>query len=668
MAAPSPAALQALSAAVLNPPLWKLLLAASQPIRLAIAANLWLGRSLRSLAAEVLHRLATLAGWLAGKIDARRLRRFSREYFTPRRWHAVLAAAALGKAMHWLAGRWVEHASGRRQLRKDLQRRMHDATSYAEWAEAAVQLETVSGMTPQAAWELETRLYDRRLLQERLAYLRRVRAGGDVVDVMFALRADLLRNLGNMANSELHRHFPVVPEPIRDYIEEAQAHLRLITNAPELPVDEKLAFLRETRHAFGRTALVLSGGGSFGSFHVGVVKALHDAGLLPRVVSGSSAGAIVAALLATRTDAELSDLYSTMPAMDGIDFYSSNTLRQIVRHLLLKGTLQDHRVLQERLRRLLGDMTFAEAYQRSGRIVNIAVTAADTSEPPRLLNYLTAPHVLVWSAVACSSAFPLLFAPQQLLARDAKGGVVGYAQLQAATEMQRRWRDGSLEEDLPMRGLSEMFNCNYYLVSQCNPYLLPIIALKRLAPGKLGVLVEGEFKHRCKQLMDALPAWAAGSSSLLKLLNQPWEGDVTMVLPVTTLSTAKSVINLSPQDVTVAMQEGRRAAWAKLSAIQANCAIEATIDDCLRQVTAAARAARGARRAKPPRGADKAAAAGPMQGPMRRGLPSWVNMELGIEHVDSSDALTPATSYEARAATPLATARLGLLGHPGGCG
>ena len=44
----------------------------------------------------------------------------------------------------------------------------------------------------------------------------------------------------------------------------------------------------------------------------------------------------MAALLATRTDAELSDLYSTMPCMDGIDFYSSNTLRQIVRHLLLK--------------------------------------------------------------------------------------------------------------------------------------------------------------------------------------------------------------------------------------------------------------------------------------------------------------------------------------------
>lgn len=35
-----------------------------------------------------------------------------------------------------------------------------------------------------------------------------------------------------------------------------------------MALDEKLAFLRESRHAFGRTALVLSGGGSFGSFHM----------------------------------------------------------------------------------------------------------------------------------------------------------------------------------------------------------------------------------------------------------------------------------------------------------------------------------------------------------------------------------------------------------------
>ena len=104
----------------------------------------------------------------------------------------------------------------------------------------------------------------------------------------------------------------------------------------------------------------------------------------------------------------------------------------------VQGTLQDHTVLQDRLRRILGDLTFAEAYQRSGvpacawrlasmarchaivlvnwrhceaceqesptsrvnphsqcagRILNVMVSAADTREPPRLLNYLTAPNV-----------------------------------------------------------------------------------------------------------------------------------------------------------------------------------------------------------------------------------------------------------------------------------
>lgn len=59
-----------------------------------------------------------------------------------------------------------------------------------------------------------------------------------------------------------------------------------------------------------------------------------------------------------------------------------------------------------------------------GRILNVAVCPADTNEPPRVLNYLTAPHVYVWSAVSCSSAFPLLFAPQNLFGRNQQGAEV----------------------------------------------------------------------------------------------------------------------------------------------------------------------------------------------------------------------------------------------------
>lgn len=53
-----------------------------------------------------------------------------------------------------------------------------------------------------------------------------------MVEVMWALRADLLRNLGNMTNSELHEHFPVVPEPIRGYIAEVKAGLRMVADSP----------------------------------------------------------------------------------------------------------------------------------------------------------------------------------------------------------------------------------------------------------------------------------------------------------------------------------------------------------------------------------------------------------------------------------------------------
>jgi hypothetical protein len=68
--------------------------------------------------------------------------------------------------------------------------------------------------------------------------------------------------------SELHENFPIVPEPIRDYIDEVKLHLQHIASAESYDIKHRLEFLRETRHAFGRTALVLSGGGALGAFHI----------------------------------------------------------------------------------------------------------------------------------------------------------------------------------------------------------------------------------------------------------------------------------------------------------------------------------------------------------------------------------------------------------------
>ena len=50
-----------------------------------------------------------------------------------------------------------------------------------------------------------------------------------------------------------------------------------------------------------------------------------------------------------------------------LSFFSNSTFGQYVRHMLLKGTLQDHTVLQKRLRIVLEDVTFADAYNKSGQ-------------------------------------------------------------------------------------------------------------------------------------------------------------------------------------------------------------------------------------------------------------------------------------------------------------
>jgi TAG lipase/steryl ester hydrolase/phospholipase A2/LPA acyltransferase len=60
----------------------------------------------------------------------------------------------------------------------------------------------------------------------------------------------------------------------------------------------------------------------------------------------------------------------------------------------------------------------------------------------------------------------------------------------------RRWRDGSLELDLPTFLLSEMFNCNHFIVSQTNPHIVPLLNLKKTLSKRWANLLELELRHR----------------------------------------------------------------------------------------------------------------------------------------------------------------------------
>lgn len=157
-----------------------------------------------------------------------------------------------------------------------------------------------------------------------------------------------------------------------------------------------------TRQAFGRSALLLSGGATFGMNHIGVLKTLWEAKLLPRIISGASAGSIVCAVVCTRTDEEIPDLLASFCHGDLAVFEEEGNedglLRKVARFLKI-GSLFDISHLTRVMKDMLGDMTFQEAYNRTRRILNICVSSASLYELPRLLNYVTAPNVLIWSAV-----------------------------------------------------------------------------------------------------------------------------------------------------------------------------------------------------------------------------------------------------------------------------
>ncbi|KAK9726039.1 hypothetical protein RND81_05G186200 [Saponaria officinalis] len=477
---------------------------------------------------------------------------------------------------------------------------MRAALTYEEWSHAAKMLERESPKIDESIF------YDVELVKNKLHELWQRRQEGSLRDIIFCMRADLIRNLGNMCNPELHKGRLQVPKLIKEYIDEVTTQLKMVcdSDSEELSLEEKLAFMHETRHAFGRTALLLSGGASLGSFHVGVVKTLVEHKLLPRIIAGSSVGSIMCSIVATRSWPELQSFFED--SWHSLKFFDQmGGIYTIVKRVTTHGAVHEIRQLQMMLRNLTSNMTFQEAYDMTGRILGITVCSPRKHEPPRCLNYLTSPHVVIWSAVTASCAFPGLFEAQELMAKDRFGELVPYHPPfhlgpEKGTSPARRWRDGSLESDLPMAQLKELFNVNHFIVSQANPHIAPFLRLKEFVrayggnfAAKLAQLAEMEVKHRCNQILEL--GFPLGG--IAKLFAQAWEGDVTVVMPATLAQYSKIIQNPSIGELQKAANQGRRCTWEKLSAIKSNCGIELALDECVAVLNHMRRLKRSAQRA-----------------------------------------------------------------------
>jgi predicted acylesterase/phospholipase RssA len=327
---------------------------------------------------------------------------------------------------------------------------------------------------------------------------------------------------------------------------------------------------------------MLSGGAVLGFFHTGVLKALFDQGLLPEIISGSSAGSILAATACTHPDVELRERLS----LDNLHHEVEETTAIRPSLTLFGGSrAMDVDNLRDYLAKIIPDMTFQEAFELTGRKLNITVTGLSTQQAPRLLNAITSPNVLIRSAVMASCAIYGIYPPVTLMCRNAAGETVPYLP-------GMKWIDGSFADDLPAKRLARLYGVNHFISSMTNPAALAITPdpdaprsrLRNLAHFqarflKLGAAEAMRFtrdnvriKSPVINLMQHLTYGVLAqeyTADINIFLRNRWDHPLRLLAPPTREAMHRLI------------HEGERSAWEKVEMVRNCTAVSRTLDSIL---------------------------------------------------------------------------------------
>ncbi|KAF9268012.1 patatin-domain-containing protein [Marasmius fiardii PR-910] len=368
---------------------------------------------------------------------------------------------------------WISAWRGKKGA---LRTRLRAARNYEEWKTAARALDEYMGFDE---WKNidEDSFYDWKLIRKVTKSLKALREKNDVRGCLGVLETCIRANFAGIESSRLYSEtYLGTKNLIESYYDEEERALEFIRESPQLTVDEKKKFFRSANTNFGISALCLSGGASFGYYHVGVLKAFVEANLLPRVITGTSAGGLIAALVCCRKDDELKSVL--VPELANRITACEEPFSVWARRVWKTGARFDSVSWARKATFFtMGSMTFAEAYTRTGRILNISVIPADRNSPTRLLNYITAPDCVIWSALLASAAVPGIMNPVVLMAKLKDGSVIPW-------EFSSKFKDGSLRSDIPLQSLNLFFNVTFPVVSQVNPHVHLFFFAPRGSAGK----------------------------------------------------------------------------------------------------------------------------------------------------------------------------------------
>lgn len=456
-----------------------------------------------------------------------------------------------------------------------LERQMRQAPNYSTWRTLAEQHDEESG---RAKWRATpaSSIFDYKNIEYRLKELRDLRARNDDMGLLFNLNEGIHGNQGGMGNPALYEKSMIgTKHVIEEYISEIVSALKYLHELPpsdQISQDDKDDFFHRAHLCFGRSALMLSGAGSLGHFHHGVVRTLFEHDLLPKVISGSSAGSIFAGIIGTHTDDELSELLYKMDLADHMQEEEKSLIRPQV----------DAESLKILLETVIPNLTFQEAYEKTGRMISVTIAPLAEHQKSRLMNAITSPNVFIRSAVTASCAVPGLFPPVMLMAKNVYGEPQPYI-------ASRRWVDGAVTDDLPAKRLARLYGVNHYIVSQANPLALAMRSSNRLfVPEMAKSFVQLSTREWLKasekfsrRFFRNVPNVGQAMSMFHSVMAQDYNGDVTIAPTFNFVDPQKLMGRLTQEEIEELVREGELATWPRIEQIRICSEIGRTLDEIL---------------------------------------------------------------------------------------
>ena len=453
--------------------------------------------------------------------------------------------------------------------------------SYETWKAAALADDVKSGAD---RWRTEdrSRRYDYKVIRRRYDEIRAVKSAGDPLALLYYLSEGIHGNTGGMGRPSVYTRAKFgTKDLITNYIGELADAIEqaALVDDGVMSLPEKLGIFRRASLCFGRSALMLSGAGALGPFHVGVTKALLEQGLLPDVISGSSAGSFVAAVIGTHDDAALRAAMRPSALTDAFGAPSPGETKTLAgRRQIGRGDLQAAIEAQ------VPDMTFAEAFEATGRKINVSVSPSEVHQSSRLLNAVTSPNVCIREAVLASCAIPGVFPAVTLMAKNTRGERLPYV-------ASRKWVDGSIADDLPAKRLARLYGVNHFITSQTNPVVLWAIRDSGGDDGLASKLID-VYQTATKEWLKATYPFAMALVKRAYPLNvyvrmaysvvmQDYTADINIIPKRRLWDPAKLLSVMSGEETQRLIAEGEAATWPKIEMIRNCTLIGRTLDRIL---------------------------------------------------------------------------------------